>query len=221
MFTWMLRLCKRGFAFDAVRGIMRASLGEADVTSEPPRRNAQAARERILAAARRMFAAYGYEATTVRTVAAEATINPALVIRYFGSKEALFAAAVQFDLRLPDPARAPREQIGEQMVAHFIDRWEEPASQGELQALLRAGINHAVARERLLAIFRDQLTTTIAAIAGANQAGVRAGLVATQMLGFALARYVLCLPDVAAMDRDAIIKALGPTIERYLMKPLD
>src|SRR5690242_21500 len=88
------------------------------------RRGAEATRSRILGAARRLFAAEGFERTTVRAVAAAASIDPALVLRYFGSKEQLFAAAAAFELRLPDPAISPRDRLGATLVAHFLDRWE-------------------------------------------------------------------------------------------------
>ena len=93
-----------------------------------PRASPTAPARSILAAARELFAAQGYERTTVRDIAARAEIDPALVIRYFGSKDGLFARAAVFDLRLPDLARrwtAPAS--GEALVRHFLDVWEGDA----------------------------------------------------------------------------------------------
>jgi AcrR family transcriptional regulator len=76
-----------------------------------PRRS-DATRATILAAAREQFAASGYHAATIRGIAAAAQIDPALVMRYYGNKEGLFAAAAEFDLQLPDLGALPRSAVG-------------------------------------------------------------------------------------------------------------
>src|SRR5437764_15403785 len=101
-----------------------------------PRRS-DATRAAILDAARERFAADGYERATIRAIAADARIDPSMVIRYFGSKDALFAAAAVFDLRLPDVASLPRDRIGEALTAHFLARWEEDEA---MVAILRAAV---------------------------------------------------------------------------------
>src|SRR5213080_1205298 len=156
---------------------------------------------RILAAAREHFAASGYERATIRAIAAEARIDPAMVMRYFGDKEKLFAAAAEFDLRLPDLAAVPRGTLGSVVVGHFLDRWE---SDDTLQALLRAAVSYKVAVARLRAIFATQVMPAVAPLCPDRAtAATRVGLVATQMLGMALCRYVLRLPPVVALDRVA------------------
>src|SRR4051794_9995819 len=108
-----------------------------------PRRS-DATRAAILAAARERFATDGYERATIRSVAADAGIDPSMVMRYFGSKEGLFAAAAEFELRLPDPSGVPPEQVGRLAAEYFLTRWEDD---GTLQALLRVGAtNEAAAR---------------------------------------------------------------------------
>ncbi len=170
---------------------------------------------RILAAARKHFAAYGYERATIRAIAADAAVDPALVMRYFGAKEKLFAAAAEFDLRLPDLATVPRGTLGSVLVGFFLDRWE---SDDSLQALLRAATSNKVAVGRLRAIFATQVMPAVAPLSQDRAtAATRVGLVATQMLGMALCRYVLRLPPVVALDRAAVIEWLGPTIQRYLI----
>lgn len=167
-----------------------------------------------MAAAREHFAEHGYERATIRAIAADAGIDPALVMRYFGSKAKLFAVAAKFDLRLPDLSVLPREKIGGALVGHFLDRWENDDA---LQALLRAAVSNKVAAARMRGIFGSQLVPAVARLSGDRAlAAGRAGLVASQMLGMALARYVLRLPAVVALDRVAVIKWLGPTIQRYL-----
>ena len=140
-----------------------------------------------------------------------------MVIRYFGSKESLFAAAVKFELGLPDPRGIPRDEVGRWAVEFFLARWEDDDT---LQALLRVGITNEAAAARMRAIFADQLAPVVALVAppGADVAD-RAGLVASQVLGTALTRYVLRLPPMAAMGRDELVAWIGPTLQRYLTEP--
>jgi AcrR family transcriptional regulator len=247
------------------------------------RRRGVDTRAGILVAARERFAADGYERATIRAIAADASIDPAMVMRYFGNKEKLFAAAAEFDLRLPDLSKLPREEIGAALTNHFLDRWEDDES---LKALLRASVTNEAAADRMRQLFVDQLTPLLLSLANpansqpnpanslatpahsqpnpasslanpahsqpnpANSlatsadslanpastapvtptvhptpattaadpvnAATRAGLVATQALGFALCRYVLALPPVAALTREEAVAWLGPTITRYL-----
>jgi AcrR family transcriptional regulator len=177
-----------------------------------PRRS-DATRAAILAAARGRFATDGYERATIRAIAADAGIDPSMVMRYFGSKEGLFAAAADFELRLPDPGAVPREDVGRLAAEYFLARWEDD---GSLQALLRVGATNEAAAQRLRQIFAQQLAPMVAAVAppGADVAA-RAGLVASQVLGVALTRYVLRLPPVAAMPGDELVRWVGPTLQRY------
>jgi AcrR family transcriptional regulator len=181
----------------------------------PPARRSDATRALILAAAREHFGAAGYHGTTIRAVAANAGIDPALVMRYFGNKEKLFAAAAEFDLRLPDLSSIPRAGVGAALAKHFLDRWENDEA---LMALLRTAVTHEAAAERMRSIFAAQLGPVVASLSGAPRASAaaRAGLIATQMLGLALCRYLLKLPPVVAMKRAELVRQLGPTIQRYL-----
>src|SRR5688572_23856903 len=87
--------------------------------SAPPARRSDATKAAILSAAREHFARSGYQAATIRAIATSAEIDPAMVIRYFGNKQRLFAAAAEFDLRLPDLSGTPRAQLGAALVQHF------------------------------------------------------------------------------------------------------
>jgi AcrR family transcriptional regulator len=172
-------------------------------------------RAAILAAARERFAADGYERATIRGIAADAAIDPAMVIRYFGSKEKLFAAAAEFDIRLPEIADVPLESLGEVLVRHFLERW---SADDTLRVLLRSAVTNEVAVERMRGIFAEQLAPTLRAHA-LDRPEVRAGLVATQMLGYAVCRFILELPPIAAMPADEVVGWLGPTMTRYLTAP--
>ena len=184
----------------------------------PAPRRSDATRAAILAAAREQFAAGGYQGATIRSVAAAAGIDPAMVMRYFGNKEGLFAAAAEFDLQLPDLGGVPRKEIGAALVGHFFDRWEGDES---LMALLRTAVTNEAAAERMRAIFATQLAPLLAGVTGEPRPAVaaRAGLIASQILGLALCRYVLKLPPVVALKRPAIVAKVGPTVQRYLFDP--
>lgn len=181
-----------------------------------PSRRSEDTKARILAAARQLFAHEGYDRATVRGIAAAAAADPALVVRYFGGKEGLFATAAAFDLRLPDPAGIPREALGPALVRHFLLRWEGDPNDNALRILLRTAVTHAQAAERMREIFARQLVPAVARVAPAKEAEQRAGLVASQILGLALCRYVLALPAIAALDREEVVAWIGPTVQRYL-----
>ncbi|MGW1026287.1 TetR/AcrR family transcriptional regulator [Streptomyces sp. NPDC002577] len=173
-----------------------------------------ATRNAILTAARERFAADGYERATIRAIAGDARIDPSMVMRYYGSKEGLFAAACAFDLHLPDLAATPPEAVGRRLVSHFLNMWEENEM---LTALLRVGVTNATAAERMQEIFKEQLLPAVRqGCPDQGQAPTRAALVASQILGMALTRYVLRFPYAAALSREQVVEWLAPTVQRYL-----
>lgn len=182
-------------------------------------RDADITREKLLLAARQHFAEHGYERTTVRAIAAEAGVNPALINRYFGGKEQLFARAVSIDLAFPDLQTVPRETMGEELVRHFFRRWEGDLSDDLLRALIRSGATNAEAAERIRTIFAEQVTPLVERLAGSERARARAGLIATQMLGLAYSRYVLELSE-DVLPKSLAIPAVGATLQRYLFGEL-
>ena len=177
-----------------------------------------ATRTAILKAARARFAADGYQKATIRAIAADAAIDPSMVMRYYGSKERLFAAAVDIDLRLPAIAALPAGETGAALVGHFLRRWEGDPSDDALLTLLRSAATDENSAERAREIFREQILPVALALAGGDPAAAaeRAGLVATQMLGLALCRYIVRIPPVAAMPAETVIARIGPTVQRYL-----
>lgn len=180
------------------------------------RRSAEETKGRILAAAKERFATTGYQAATIRAIAADAGIDPSMVMRYFGNKDQLFAAAAEFDLKFPDFTAMDRSAVGPALVSHFLDRWEGDEA---LIVLLRSSATNDEAAQRMRQIFVTQLHPVVAALAPAGESGWRAGLIATQIMGLALCRFVLRLPPVAGMSRDDVVTWLGPTIQRYLGLP--
>ncbi|MFG3495582.1 TetR family transcriptional regulator [Streptomyces sp. NPDC047928] len=185
-----------------------------DSGERPAPRRSDATRAAILDAARERFAADGYERATIRSIARDAGIDPSMVMRYYGNKEGLFAAASEIDLRLPPVAALPAKHIGAVLVTHFLDRWE---TDEVLTALLRAGATNAAGAERMREVFRTQLGPIAAGVCpDPADAPRRAALAASQILGMALARFVLRLPPATEMSREEVIAWLAPTIQRYL-----
>ncbi|WP_406216024.1 TetR family transcriptional regulator [Streptomyces canus] len=186
----------------------------ADSGSTSVRRRSDATRTAILAAARERFAADGYERATIRAIAKDARIDPSMVMRYYGNKEGLFAAAVSVELELPELGSLPRHDIGRALVSRFLDLWEENEV---LTALLRVGATNQAGAERMQGIFREQvMPVALRVCPDPEQAPARAALAATQLLGLALTRYVLRFPPTVALAREEIVAWLAPTVQRYL-----
>ena len=180
-------------------------------------RRSDATRAAILAAARDRFAADGYEKATIRAIARDARIDPSMVMRYYGNKADLFAAAVSIDPGLPGLTLEPRETIGRTLVSHFLTLWEE---NGELTALMRVGVTDPAAADRMQSVLRDQLIPLARRVGPEpEQAPARAALCASTVLGLALTRYVLRFPASVALSREEIVDWLGPTVQRYLTAP--
>ena len=136
-----------------------------------------------------------------------------MVMRYYGNKDKLFAAAAEFDLRFPVLATTDRGEVGRSLVRHFLERWEGDEA---LVILLRSSTTNAEAAQRMREIFGTQLQPLVASFVPAAESGARAGLIATQIMGLALCRFVLRLPPVVEMSRDEVVEWIGPTIQRYL-----
>ena len=173
-------------------------------------------RERILDAARALFAEQGFERTTIRQVAAAAAINPSLVIRYYRSKEALFAATTDIDLRITELASVPAEKRGETIVSRFLERWEGPDAGEEMPIMLRAAASHEGARDKYLVAMDRQVRPMLAGVCAEKRLDRCMALCCTQLAGLALTRYVLRVPGVVALDRAEIVRRVGAVIQDYL-----
>jgi AcrR family transcriptional regulator len=184
------------------------------------RRDSTATRAAILAAARSHFADDGFDRATIRAIAATAGVDPAMVMRYYGNKAGLFAAASDYDLHLPDFTKVPVRQLGATLVRAFLDRWEPDGQvDGALLVLLGTALTEDSARDTMRTVFARQVQPVVVRAAPEGHAPVRAGLIASQVLGLALTRYVLRLPPVVGLTADEIAAWMGPVIQRYLTTP--
>jgi AcrR family transcriptional regulator len=187
-------------------------------------------REAILAAARARFGDLGYDRTTIRGIAADAGVDAALVHHFYGSKERLFVAAMRLPvnpLEVLDAALAPgaRDEdrgLGEHLLRIMLGVWDV----AEMRATFLGMLRSATTSEQAAAMLREFATGTIltriaqvaqqAAPDGGGDAEYRAALVASQVLGLALTRYVLELDTLKRVSADDLAAAIGPTLDRYL-----
>jgi len=191
------------------------------MTEVRSRKKSDVTKGSIVEAARRLFTEYGFERTTVRQIAAEASVDPALVVRYFGGKEQLFAVAARIDLALPDLLTVDRGEIGVTLARHYIRTWEGPASSGGLPILLRSAASNEAAAENMREIFRTQVLAMIRQVNPGRGASQRAALVASQLLGVALCRYILKLPPLVNMPTEKLASVIGKTIQAYALGDVD
>lgn len=188
-------------------------LGGMPARPKPPRaRNATETSSSILTAARRRFASDGYERTTIRAVARDADVDPALVIHYFGSKESLFAAAAQLELSVPDLSQVPVERLADAILPAFFQSWRP---HGPFLGMLRAAASNAEASQLLVRVFADQVAPSFTAIA-LDKPAKRAALVGTQLIGVAVCRFIIRLPAIEQMSERELILWLRPVIAHYL-----
>ncbi|MEU7766468.1 TetR family transcriptional regulator [Nocardia sp. NPDC049190] len=180
-------------------------------------RRSDATRAAILHAARARFAAEGFRKATIRAIAADADIDPSMVMRYFGNKDGLFAAAVDISLDLPDLAATDQRDLGELLVRRFLLLWEEQPNNAVLLTLLRSAITDESVGERFRTVFAEQVLPAVLRCGDPADAPRRGGLIVTQLLGVALCRYVLRIPPVVAMTGDQLVADVAPTLQHYLM----
>jgi AcrR family transcriptional regulator len=197
------------------------------VSSAAPRRGrrpgAPDTRAAILAAARELFAAQGYGGTSVRSIATAAGVDSALVHHYFGTKDDLFVAALELPV---DPRVALAGAIaegpdgaGERMLRVFLSVWDDPELQLPLLGLAR-GILEPSGHRLMRDGFIPAVLQPVGVALGIERPEVRMPLVASQVIGLILVRYVLEVEPVASMSADDVVAIYAPTIQRYLTDPL-
>lgn len=180
-----------------------------------------ATREAILAAARKAFAERGFDGASIRAIATGAGVDPALVHHYFGTKDQLFLAAMNspIDPRdvLPQVLAGGAQQVGERLVRAFLGVWDSPAGSAGV-ALLRSGVTNDWSAR----ILREFLVTQILRrVLGPldldpQEAPLRASLVASQVAGMAMMRYIIKLEPLASAPPEQVVAAVGPTVQRYI-----
>jgi AcrR family transcriptional regulator len=177
-------------------------------------------RDHILAIARRGFATRGYEATSLRSIAAEAKVDAGLVIHYFGTKDGLFAAATAFpegiSQLLGSLTTLPRPEFTTALVQAYLHFVDSDSSRNAILALVRSAVSNEKAAATLREFLAAKLLPVIASMTGHRDAERRAALVAAQLIGIAMMRHVLRLEPLATATPDELAALVGPVIEQYL-----
>ena len=176
-------------------------------------------RAEVLAAARRSFAEKGFRGTTIRAVAASAGVDPALVHHYFGSKDDLFLAALEMPvdprtILAPVVAQGP-DGAGERLLRTFLSVWDEPDIQVRLLAVVRSVLGDDGGR-LLKDGFIPVVVGPVLAQLVRDRPDVRIPLVASQVVGLIVTRYVLALPQMAQMPAEDVVARIGPVLQHYL-----
>jgi AcrR family transcriptional regulator len=177
-------------------------------------------RDQILAVARRRFATRGYDATSLRGIATDAKVDPALLIHYFGTKEGLFTAATGLPTGLSELFAGQQGQtlrdFAESLVRSYLGFVDSDESRNAILALVRSAVSNENAAAMLREFLAAELLPVIASRTGHENAPLRAGLVAAQLMGVAMLRHVVRLDPVARATADEIVALVAPVIEHYL-----
>ena len=182
----------------------------------PRPRNATATQADILAAARVRFGKDGYERTTLRSIAADVGVDPALVIRYFGDKEGLFAAAIDFSVDLPDLTGVRPGELGELLLPQFFAVWNTDSA---FLPLLRSAATSPAAAAKMREIFTTQVAPALAAVTP-DHPTERAALLGSFIIGLATSIYILETPEMTGLDRAELTRWAAPVFRLILTSPL-
>lgn len=178
-------------------------------------------RDAILDAARRQFASQGYDGATVRSIAAEAEVNAALLHHFYGTKQKLFVAALDLPVNpadmVPVILAGPDGEIGERLVRVFLGIWAAPQSREPFLAMLRS----AATNDQVATMFRQfidkAVLSKVAEARGIPR--IRVAAAAAQMIGMAMLRYIIGIPPLVEATDEEIVTLLAPVIQHYFDVP--
>lgn len=177
-------------------------------------------RDEILRAARKLFAERGYQGATMRAIAAEAGVDAALVVHFFGSKAALLGEAIEwpFDpaIEMPRLLEDGKRQVGRNIVALVVSTWDQEGSRNPILTLVRAATTEPKAAEMLGAFLRERLFAPLMERLGSDRPELRTTLAASQLVGLGMARHVLRVEPLASAKPADVVGWYGPTLQRYL-----
>jgi AcrR family transcriptional regulator len=177
-------------------------------------------RDDILRAARKLFAERGYTNATMRAIAAEAGVDAALVVHFFGSKASLLAEAVEWPFdpsaEMPKLLAGGKREVGRNLVKLFVRTWDAEGTRNPILTLLRASIVEPQAAEMMGEFLRRRLFGPLVAELGSDQPDLRGNMAASQLIGLGLVRYVQRVEPLASARPNDVVAWYGPTLQRYL-----
>jgi len=203
---------------------MRIELDEMERSHSGRRPGRSGTREAILVAARRQFAALGYDRTSMRQVALEAGVDPTLVSHFHGSKQKLFLTVVELPFTpaevLPDLFAGDPDEVGLRLARFVLGVLESTEGRSRVLGLVRAATAEPEAARLVREVLTAELLTPLAAGIGADDPAFRAGLLMSQFVGLTMARYIVAVEPLASRPADEVAEALAPNLQRYLTQPL-
>jgi AcrR family transcriptional regulator len=184
------------------------------------RPGASGSRAAIIEAARRLFAERGYSATSMRAIGAEAGVDAALIVHFFGTKARLLRESIRWPF-VPEEAAEQvygggRRNVGENLARLVLDTWEHEGDRNAIMTLLRGATVEPEAADMLREFMQNELFPPLFERLEVPEAQLRANLTASQLVGLGMARYVLRLEPLASMDSEAVVAWIAPTLQRYL-----
>jgi AcrR family transcriptional regulator len=181
-------------------------------------------RDSIAVTARRQFANLGYEGTTIRGIAKEAGVDPALVHHFFGSKKELFASVTTFPFELeeamPRIIEGPRSELGRRLAEWALGVLEDPESREAINGIVRAGVSDQGAADASRQLVTAEVLVPIAKGIDADEPELRASLINAQLVGLIVARYIVAVEPLASLPAERVVDAIAPNLQRYLTRPL-
>jgi AcrR family transcriptional regulator len=175
---------------------------------------------RILTAARASFAENGSAGTTLRSIARAADVDPALIYHYFGSKEGLLDAATNPPQRwlavVAETWKTPQADLGRRLVQTFLDSWSDDEIGPPLRAILLTAAHEEATRLKLRGIVEHSLIGVSQLDTDEADRLVRSGLIASQLIGLALTRYIWQIEPIASMSDSDVLAAVAPNLQRYI-----
>jgi AcrR family transcriptional regulator len=177
-------------------------------------------REAIAGAARQRFAELGYDRTTIRGIAEDAGVDPALVVHFFGSKQKLFLSVMElpFDpaVELPRLLAGPRSQAGLRLARFAVGVMDDPGSRSVLTGILRSASSEPEAARLTRELVASRIVAAFSESLAVDRPELRANLVASQIVGLVMARHVIQVEPLASLDSEALVEAIAPNLQRYL-----
>jgi AcrR family transcriptional regulator len=201
---------------------------EARATKTPRtgrRPGTSSSRDDILEAARKLFAERGYQGATMRAIAAEAGVDAALVVHFFGSKAALLGEAIEWpfdpEVEMPKLLADGKHHVGRRIVELVVRTWDREGGRNPILTLVRAATVEPKAAEMLGAFLRERLFAPLMERLGSDRPELRTTLAASQLVGLGLARHVLRVEPLASAKPGDVVEWYAPTLQRYLTGKLE
>lgn len=185
-------------------------------------RSGAESKQRILQTARDLFGRHGYRGTTVRAIATAAEVDPAMVFYFFGTKQGLFAAAVEMSGNVPPAIESiftgGLDAVGERIVRTLLENLDK-SDRTPLVMLTRSAPTDEGSGTLLREFIEREITDRLAAMLDTPDAALRAGMVNVQILGLAVARYIVRLEPIASSSVDELVARFGPLVQQCLTGP--